>query len=295
MLAISFSGWAQCKLATDPDPYDDPRGVSGYMRAYAGEPDLDRIIRFQDPPSSRTLTPDVGVVVREVVLNGEMQSAHPLAGAKVELVDDPVFEGRNGVIAEDGLEPIAPFHLALRQGLDGFSRATVPSDPRLPHRLREFNAVDLQFDLGFIERATGVADLGAVWRTRLGELEAKLPDASPEASPAIEERIDFLKRNLRAEGGGVAGFFAARMEWDYAIRSEIREYGRGMAALLPGFAPTNEPWRARFWFGGWDADAQMFFVSGELEINASGISTRTILTRRPERMTDIAGGSYAEI
>ncbi len=50
MLSITFAGWAQCRLPTDPDPYDEPRGVSGYMYAYAGEPDLDRLIRFQDPP-----------------------------------------------------------------------------------------------------------------------------------------------------------------------------------------------------------------------------------------------------
>ena len=43
MLVIEFNGWFQCRLATDPDPYDEPRGVSGYVHAYAGEPDLDRL------------------------------------------------------------------------------------------------------------------------------------------------------------------------------------------------------------------------------------------------------------
>ena len=37
---LKFTGWFQCRLATDPDPTDEPRGVSGYVRAVAGEPDL---------------------------------------------------------------------------------------------------------------------------------------------------------------------------------------------------------------------------------------------------------------
>jgi hypothetical protein len=64
MLSVAFAGWAQCRLPTDPDPYDELRGVSGYMQAYAGEPDLDRIIRFQDPPFRRTHTPEIGISTR---------------------------------------------------------------------------------------------------------------------------------------------------------------------------------------------------------------------------------------
>ena len=70
MLSITFAGWAQCRLATDPDPYDEPRGVSGYMWAYSGEVDLDRIIRFQAPPFQRTHTPEIGVSVTSVKVHG---------------------------------------------------------------------------------------------------------------------------------------------------------------------------------------------------------------------------------
>ena len=47
MIEIHFEGWFECRLATDPDPTDEPRGVSGWTYALAGEPDLDRIIRTQ--------------------------------------------------------------------------------------------------------------------------------------------------------------------------------------------------------------------------------------------------------
>lgn len=286
MLSIEFAGWTQCRLATDPDPYDDPRGVSGYLHAYAGEPDLDRIIRFQNPPFRRTMTPDVGVVVRSVVLHGVPQAAHPLIGAAIDLLDRPVFEGRNGVVAEDALEPIVPFHLEIRRGADRLARATVPNDPSLPARFREFNASSFQIDPGFIERATGVADLKSVWSARLAALEAELPDAPVDARPGLEERIEFLRRNLGA-GGGAARFFAARLGWEYALRSEVQRTGAGPAGLLDGFHPTSGPWRVNFWFGGWDADAQLFFVGGQLEIDAEGAPPATPMLRRPERMSDV--------
>jgi hypothetical protein len=286
MLIISFSGWAQCRLATDPDPYDDPRGVSGYMRAYAAEPDLDRIIRFQDPPFARAITPDVGVFVRDVVLNGVPQNGHPLVGAAVDLAGRPVFEGRNGVVAEDAEEPIYPFHIVLRRGPDSFSRATVATDQTIPAKFREFKAVDFQLDAGFMEKATGISDLRTVWRTRLETLELQRPTTPLDQAPSVDERISFLRQNLQA-GGGAARFFPARMVWDYAVRSDVLERGGGIATLVPGFEPTRDPWRTRFWFGGWDADAQVFFVSGDLEIGDVSASPVAALNRRPERMTDV--------
>jgi len=113
MLSLEFAGWFCCRLSTDPDPSDEPRGVSGWSYALAGEPDLDRLIRFQDAPVVRRPGPDVGVNVRRVVLDGQPLAAHPLLGARVELLDEAKFEGRNGLVSEDGWEPMLPFHLAI--------------------------------------------------------------------------------------------------------------------------------------------------------------------------------------
>ena len=58
-LKILFEGYWQCRQATDPDPTDDPRGVSGYTYAFGDEGDLDLIIRLQrdeiDPPQNYRL------------------------------------------------------------------------------------------------------------------------------------------------------------------------------------------------------------------------------------------------
>ena len=36
-----------------------------------------------------------------------------LVGARANLLENPVFEGRNEVVAEDALENILPFHLKV--------------------------------------------------------------------------------------------------------------------------------------------------------------------------------------
>ena len=46
-LYLHFEGYFQCRLATDPDPTREPRGVSGYTYALAGEDDLDQVIYLQ--------------------------------------------------------------------------------------------------------------------------------------------------------------------------------------------------------------------------------------------------------
>jgi hypothetical protein len=92
MIAIRFAGRFQSRLATDPDPTDERRGVSGYIWAVAGEPDLDRIIRFQQPTVERTYSPKVGVLVTEVVVDGTACADHVLLGASVNLLGGPKFE-----------------------------------------------------------------------------------------------------------------------------------------------------------------------------------------------------------
>lgn len=46
-IQIHYEGYWQCRQATDPDPTEDPRGVSGYTYAVGDETDLDLIIRLQ--------------------------------------------------------------------------------------------------------------------------------------------------------------------------------------------------------------------------------------------------------
>lgn len=46
-LTAYFEGYFMCRIATDPDPTDEKRGLSGYTMALVGEDVLDQVIRLQ--------------------------------------------------------------------------------------------------------------------------------------------------------------------------------------------------------------------------------------------------------
>ena len=280
MIELRFSGWFQVRLATDPDPYDEPRGVSGYVHAYAGEPDLDRILHLQPPGFSRSMAPRLGVVV-DMVRQGDQQiAAHPLLGATVDLLSTPVFEGRNGVIADDGLEPIYPFILEIAKGDFRLVRSIVPDDPTFPYT--EYLAGGVEGAIEEIREATGIADLVAVWRQRRRQLQAAMEGSEDPERTATRERLAFLDSQLRA-GGGAARFFFARMRYEYQLESQISLTDPG------GWLPEadngqHSSWPCRFWLGGWDADVLCGYLRGTVSIDSLE-PTRTSFGK-PARVTD---------
>ncbi|MGK0317080.1 MAG: hypothetical protein ACI86M_003319 [Saprospiraceae bacterium] len=127
---LFFKGWAQCRLATDPDPDYEPRGVSGYTFALAGEPDMDRIINFQDRKGvvNRSFGPQVGVNVtggyyfKTKGNGGNVQfedrkpiaEGHPLFGADIDLLGSPTFASHNSILVYNGYGIVDPFQLEVR-------------------------------------------------------------------------------------------------------------------------------------------------------------------------------------
>ncbi|HEY5787212.1 MAG TPA: hypothetical protein VIT65_20800 [Microlunatus sp.] len=266
MIELRFSGWFQTRLATDPDPYDEPRGVSGYVHAYAGEPDLDRIIHLQRPEFTRTFSPPIGVTLDQVLQDGERLPEHPLLGAALDLLGTPVFEGRNGVIADDGLEPIYPFIIQISKGSFRLSRSIVPSDPAYPYP--EYLAGGVEGAPDEIRDATGITDLTAVWRRRRTQLQSALNSLDEPDRTAARERLAFLDAQLRAQGGGTARFFLARMRYEYELSSAVTMTDPD--GWLPDIdTGANRPgWPCRFWLGGWDADVLCGFARGTITIDA---------------------------
>ena len=132
-LILGFEGWIVLRLATDPDPSDEPRGVSGYTFAFAGEPDLDRVLYLQPPAywTPRSGSPALGVTVHSAVRT-DGSACHPaLVGAAVDLLDGPVLENRQWTIALPGYEPIVPFHLQVSCPALTIRR-DIPLDPNHP-------------------------------------------------------------------------------------------------------------------------------------------------------------------
>lgn len=279
MLEMQFRGWFQCRLATDPDPYDEPRGVSGYVNAYAGEPDLDRRIYFQSPPFVRSHGPQVGVTIYQVRKENNEIKDHPLLGATVDLLDSPVFEGRNGVIAEDGFEPIYPFHLQILKGGLKLGRAVSPLDVSFPYK--DLLAKGVEPAPTEIGEITGLPDgLSAVWASRLSLLEEETKFAEEPKLTGLLERIEFLKRSL-TNPPGLMGFFFVRMRYSYPLASSVTLIDPD--GLLAG-VNHEMPWKAEFWLGGWDADVLCGYCFGTLSLpysNDPPLSFRKKSLRRP--------------
>jgi hypothetical protein len=139
--AVRFRGIFQCRLATDPDAYDDPWGHDSSFGMYAvqgpdpdhpDEPPLDRIVRFSGAVAPRPFCPAVGVRVSaiEAQVGGvpvTFDAGDPLIGRPVELGPECVLDGRNEAFAPNGFEPIANFRMNVA---DVFAGASAPALPR---------------------------------------------------------------------------------------------------------------------------------------------------------------------
>jgi hypothetical protein len=145
--ALRFRGSFQCRLATDPDPFDHPRGENSSFGVYAvegpdagnpDEPPLDRIVRFHDAVALRPFCDPIGVAVTavEAQVGGTVTTfsvGDALIGEPVRLGPDCKFDGRNRTFAPDGFEPISDFRLEIGSVFSGASAAAVarpsPDDP----------------------------------------------------------------------------------------------------------------------------------------------------------------------
>ncbi|MDQ3923190.1 MAG: hypothetical protein M3309_04580 [Actinomycetota bacterium] len=270
MLTLNFEGWFQCRLATDPDPSDEPRGVSGWTFAVAGEEDLDRVIRLQEPVSPRSHSPkDFGVTVQTVSVGGQQVQDHPLIGGRVELLDEPKFEGRNGIVAEDAAEFIDPFHLRIIGGGVTLRRKDIldPQDPERkihevdPSVMKRRQPVEGEVaDRAEVAEATGAMNYVGYRQERKKKLEDDLKGTSDlVARAALRKRIaDLEQRDIRV------GILGSSLVYRFAIRGPAEVVGE--RNVLRGLLGTSPPWPIEFWMGGWDADVLCGYMRGSLRV-----------------------------
>jgi hypothetical protein len=276
VLELDFEGWWQCRFATDPDPTDDPRGVSGPTFTVAGEPPLDRIIRFQHPVSPRfPHEHDVGVSVRAARVGGEPAPDHPLIGAAVELCGGAQFHQRNLVLVEQAFQVIVdPFDLRIaRDGLE-LRRAA----------LWDVTHPDLTFEDVFLEptvvaprlnqietrsaivaEATGVMDYGEAREQRARDLEEILKGTSdPTARAALRKRVLVLASDRELTGMQLAAtqFLGMRASWAFELNGAPRVADPD--GQLGGLVGTSQFWSVSLWFGGYDVDALCGYTRGTL-------------------------------
>lgn len=272
MLAIHFRGWFQYRLATDPDPTDEPRGASGFTFAVAGEPDFDRTVRFQNPVALRSHCPPVGVDVCAVYEDGVLKAEHPLLGAPVNLLGQPTIESRNQILWEGGQGPINPFHLKIGDGDLTLSREDIlyPKDPkekihRIPTRYlqRRASYVEFMVDKLKIADATGIADFVSYRRARKRILEEELATTTdPITRAALTTRIEQLsitdpyKNQLKAFS--VSAMYQFKINGPGSLHDSDKK--------IHGELDFSNLWPFTLWMGGWDSDALCGYARGQVEI-----------------------------
>ncbi len=210
-------------VARDPDLSDEKRGISGAAFATVYEPDLDRIIRLNDAVASlRTMylpaghqVPPVKVSVKSVYIDGERIAAHPLMGARVDLLENPVFQALNGVFSTPGHEIIDPFHISVSWGNHRLSRKDL-WDPTRP----DLTMYDMPLDSPLLARrqpgwseaqsvdvreATGIFNPAEYIKRRILDLEAAIAvrkharaTAAAEDLAAVDLQIAGLQQRLAA-------------------------------------------------------------------------------------------------
>jgi len=265
MLTLKFKGWFQCRLATNPDPADEPRGVSGFTYALPGEDDLDRLIRFQPPGTVwRCCCPPIGVYVTDVYENGAKINNHVLSGAEVKLLHEPKFVGENGIVVEYS-EPIVPFHLCINKGDLRLSRPHAEESFPFEGDLR---GKQPNYCPGEIAEATGVWDAEGQWRARMDELERKLNETSDEVEKAaLEMRIEMFRKAVTE----MTFAFWAKVPYFIPLdgKAEVKDPKQQLRV------DTKAPWAVDFWMGAWDTDALSGFVCGFVTIPFSPAGSRT--------------------
>lgn len=281
-LAVDFEGWYQVRLATGGDPYNDPRGVSGWQFAYPGEPDLDRVLRFQPAGTFRRphIDPNItiGVAVTSATIDGEPAPA-AFAGVPVDLLDGPVFEGHNGVISGDGDEPIVPLRLRIGAGDLVLERSALDAY-QVPH----LDLVSLGLRVNSPAAATalrashGLPTSQAALETYLKAARDRLQDAID----AVPDVTDVSRRVLEHRLGEIDN------HWIFAtVVWRLRLSGTDAVVALPEGIPapaTDAPWWLELLSTGFDQDAGCALVRGVLHAPLAGAGGQVSAGPPPWRM-----------
>lgn len=300
LLEIDFEGYFACRIATDPDPSNERRGMSGYTMALARETKLDQIIRLQVDAdylarNARPPLPDMdvrlGVFVTGARFDGApyAPAAAALRGAAVELIgsdppfaDGPVFESRNNIVGNDDAMAfvIVPFHLIIT-GPGATLSAIDYLDPADPTRqtwqftdpaayARRISTCQIENDTETAE-AVNVYDPYGYFRDRrrflereIARAEAALPGADPSTRARLEADIQGYRTRifqLERWGDRIISKIQTRVDWKHDINGP-----QAVTGSLGGAVDTTTPWRTELWFGGWDGDLLIGYARGSLKV-----------------------------
>jgi hypothetical protein len=287
MLILDFEGYFQMRMATDPDPTDELRGVSGYTFAFCGEPDLDHKLHLQpDEPGvwERDFGPGggpkVGVTVTSAQRDGK--DAPDLVGGRIAFVDAQILE-HNGLLVRNDYFIINPFRVTLAAGgkllLDRVDNLN-PADPDMPENeatspmLQRRQATTFASNSAQVAQATGLPNAANVTlienrlarKRSLEELFLSTPKKNTVKRAELESRIyelaiveQWWNLSQGTPGNRPIDRRAAQLAlqlsgWNVDMNGAITANRLG--------ADERYPWNIAFWMGGWDGDAMCGYVQG---------------------------------
>jgi hypothetical protein len=181
---------------------------------------------------------------------------HVLLGAAFELLDGPVFEGRNGLASEDTEEPIFPFH--CRVAKDGVI---------LRREMRDLTTGEWAFRVSsgaapnpdaLLE--AGVGDPRLYLQRRRSDLEALLSRATDDAEKL---RLETRLKHLGRRGLGPVPM-AVGLRYRYVLDgpwADVQDPGKVL-----GVTVEYAPWLINLWVGCWDADGLCGYMMGTLAL-----------------------------
>ena len=286
MMTLEFEGWFQCRFATDPDPTDDPRGVSGPCFTVPGEPPLDGIIRLNDFVKPRyPRTKSTGVTVTSVAINGQNVTSHPLLDAAVRLLGKPRYQQRNMILVPQSppfQAPIDPFHLEITGNGVRISRVDYIdlAHPNLTYKdvflskLAQRRGNQIAIQSVAVAEKTGFMNYGQVRKQRLVELKQLLAaEKDPVEQAALKKRIMNIENDRLLTGEMLAAtqFLGLQATYSLAINGTARvdaesNQVRDESNVLQGTIGYSQSWPIAYWMGGYDVDTLFGYFAGTLTL-----------------------------
>jgi hypothetical protein len=301
LLEIGFQGFFLCRIATDPDPTNEPLGVSGYTMAMLDEDPLDQVIRTQVTEEferknlrepARKMGIRIGVDVTDVLFDGARYQPgyEALRGAKVflrgknEPFPGPTFDSRNNIVGSDDTMAfvVNPFDLEIRghevtiRGVDHLNPAD-PSQPiweiedpstyarRLPGSFNS-SSTEVMSILRVFDQYAYFADRRRYLTSRIDQLEADLREGRGEPGELRAQVQGLKSRMYQLEFWGDRVINKMGFQLSYAFRLNGKQDVSDPQGRLRGRADLEHPWSTSFWFGGWDGDLLTGYMQGSLAL-----------------------------
>lgn len=278
MLDIQFEGWFQCRFPTDPDPSDELRGLTGPTFAGPGEPNLDRIIRFNNFKSLRwPRTQQDGVKIRQVLVDNQPVPNHPLVGGKVNLLGNPQFYQNNQILIPTALQTlIDPFILQFKHKEISIERedlldvvhpeynyGNVFLDPTLLNR--RLNTIVIQSPI--TAEATGIMNYEEYRIQRAKDLTALLKECKdPTERAALQKRINAIHKDKNFVGVMLAStqFLGLLGQYNFNMNGTSKIIDPNNK--IGGTIGCSQAWPLSFWMGAYDVDTMFGFLKGTLSL-----------------------------